>query len=85
MQRTFAELHTQVVKPTSNHHDHIREALFGIPQHVLDDARPLHTGERVLDAHPDPRDFPVAAFLGSRQRLLARLFFGWRISRTRGA
>lgn len=64
------------MKATSNQHDLIGEARFGVAEAVFDDANTLHSRQNVLDHDTDLADATVVLpfLLGS---LLARLLLDW--------
>ena len=69
-------LDAQIVQATGDCHHPVREALLGIAEHVLDDPAPLDPRQGMLDADPNPGQFPIRTFLGFRQVALRGLFFG---------
>ena len=75
----------EIVQTTGDFHDDIRQAFGGVAELILGDATDFYARDRVLDAHPRPRQMAIVPFLGRRQRVLLGLFFGCRCTRTAGA
>ena len=80
-----AAIDAQIVQTTGDLHDGVGQAFGGVAELILGDATDFYASDRVLDAHPRPRQMAIVAFLGRRQRVLLGLFFGCRCWRTLGA
>src|ERR1043166_2188541 len=81
----LAALQPQVVQAACNRYRQIRETFFGVPQYVFHTPTSLHSGKRMLHADTDLRHLPVLLLLLRCQLPATRLFFGWRVCRTRGS
>ena len=65
-----------VVQAAGQLHGEVVEALFGVPEHVLDDAAALDPRDDVLDDHADARNKPVGGLVLRRELAAARLLLG---------
>jgi hypothetical protein len=73
------------MQATREHHHQVREILFGIAEHIFDNARALDPRQGMFNSDADLRDAPIVAFLGGAQLAFARLFFGWCVRQPRGS
>jgi hypothetical protein len=58
--------HPQVVQATSDHHDHIRKALFRVAQWVFGNPTDFDAGNCVFDPNTRARQFAIVALLAGR-------------------
>lgn len=65
---------TQIVKTTSNFHDAVRKARFGVAAGLLDDATAFHTGDDMLDANATARNDAIEKDILDSQLGTSRLF-----------
>jgi hypothetical protein len=63
-QRSATFSHAPVVQSAGDYHRQIGETIFGIPQHILDDARAFSSGDGMFHAHANVRDALIDLFLG---------------------
>ena len=77
--------HAQIVKPTGDLHDAIRETVRRVAELVLGDPTDLDSSNRMLHADARPRQMAIVPFLAWLQFRVLGLFFGCRCSRTAGA
>ena len=59
-----------------HHHCKIGETIFGIAQHIFNDAGAFNPSNGVFNPDPDAGDALILLFLGVSQLSLARFFFG---------
>jgi hypothetical protein len=70
-------LNSQVVQTTRDHDHQVREIIFNVAEHILDNTRTLDTRYRMFNPHAHSRHAAIVSFLRSGQFAPARLFFGW--------
>jgi hypothetical protein len=75
----------QIVEPTGDVHDAIRQAIRGVAELVFGNPTDLDPSDRMLHAHARPRQMAIVSFLARLQLRVLGLFFGCRCSRTAGA
>jgi len=75
----------QIVKPTGDLHDPVREAVRGVAELVFGNPTNLDASDRMLHADARPRQMAIVPFLARLQWRVLGLFFGCRCSRTAGA
>lgn len=72
----MAKFDPKVVQGTSDLHDHVREASFGVAEGVLKYPTTLDASNGMFDIDASTGEDPVQPFVNSTQFLAFGLFFG---------
>jgi hypothetical protein len=76
---------TEIMQPTCNLHDQIRNASCGQAQDILDNPTPFDSGQHVFHDHAGTGDEVIEEVIPYAQCLTPRLFFGWAVKTPAGS